>query len=157
MLKQRFLVIATLFATLLFSVACEPAGDDNFPPQGNTYGTLQFGEEQIPINFVHTDDGEDLLLVILSPLTDRSNLTTNVIFGVKNEHLGKTLDVERFYCNDDYVIVYEDPQCYYAPFRRPQSGKIKMQKSGDIVSIDVDVVLFDGTPLRYQNEVLPLK
>ena len=157
MLKQRFLVIATLFATLLFSVACEPAGDDNFPPQGSAYGTLQFGEERIPINFVHTDDGEDMLLVILSPLTDRSNLTTSVIFGVKNEHLGKILDVERFYCNDDYVIVYEDPQCYYAPFRRPQSGKIKMQKSGDIVSIDVDVVLFDGTPLRYQNEVLPLK
>ena len=98
-----------------------------------------------------------MLLVVLSPLTDPSNLTTNAIFGVRSELLGTELDVEYFYCNDDYVIVYEDPQCYYAPFRRPQSGTIKMQKSGDIVILDVAVELFDGTPLRYKSEALPLK
>lgn len=157
MLRQRFLHIATLFATLFLAVGCSPEGDDNLAPQGGKYGLLQLGEEQIPINLVQPYDEKGMLLVILSPLTDKSNLTTNAIFGVKSEHLGAELDVEQFYCNDDYIIIYEDPQCYYAPFRRPQSGKIKMQKSGDIVSVDVDVVLFDGTPLSYKNEALPLK
>ena len=157
MLKQRFLLIATLFATLFLSVGCSPDSGENGASQEDGYGVLQFGEEQIPINFVQSYNEEDGLLVILSPLTDKYNLTTNAIFGVKSEHLGKELDVERFYCNDDYVIIYEDPQCYYAPFRRPQSGKIRMQKSGDTVSVDVDGLLFDGTPRRYKNETLPLE
>jgi hypothetical protein len=155
MLKQRLLIIATLFATLLFSVGCSPEGAESVAAQDGKYAVLQFGEEQMPINFVQTYESEDLLFAILSPLTDKSNLTTNAIFGVKRELLGKELDVERYYCNDDYIIVYEDPQCYYAPFRRPQAGKIKMQKSGGIVRVDVDVILFDGTPLRYKNEALP--
>ena len=156
MLKQRLLTVAILCATLLLAVGCSPASDGAITPQGGSYGNLQFGEEQIPINSVQSYDNEDMLLVILSPLTDKSNLTTNAIFGVKRELLGKELDVERYYCNDDYIIVYEDPQCYYAPFRRPQVGKIKMQKSGGIVRVDVDVILFDGTPLRYKNEALPI-
>jgi hypothetical protein len=152
MLKQRFLLIATLFATLFLSVGCSPDSGENGASQEDGYGVLQFGEEQIPINFVQPYHNEDILLVILSPLTDPSNLTTSAIFCVKNELLGVELDVERYFCNDDYVIVYEDPQCYYAPFRRPQSGTIRMQKSGDLVSVEVDVLLFDGTPLRYQSE-----
>ena len=100
----------------------------------------------------------DMLLVVLSPLTDKSHLTTNAIIGVKSALLGKELDVEYlYYCNDDYIVVYEDPQCYYAPFRPLKSGKITMRKDYDSVSVDVDVVLFDGTPLRYKNEALPLK
>lgn len=157
MLSQRFLFIATLFATLFLAVGCSPVGDDNLAPQGGKYGALQFGEEQVPINFVQTYDANDMLLVVLSPLTDELNLTTNAILGVKSELLGKELNVEQYYCNDDFIIVYEDPQCYYAPFRRPQSGKIWMQKSGKTVSVEVDVVLFDGTQLRYRNESLPLK
>jgi hypothetical protein len=149
MLKQRFLLIATLFATLFLSVGCSPDGGESIAAQDGKYGVLQFNEEQIQINFTQTYDEDGMLLVVLSPLTDKSDLTTNAIFGVKNELLGVELDVEYFYCNDDYVIIYEDPQCYYAPFRRPQSGRIKMQKSGNSVGIDVDVVLFDGTPLRY--------
>lgn len=146
-MKKLFQIFT--IAVLLFAVGCEADNGGGEQLQNSKYGVLSFGEEQIPINFVYSDESEGMLLVILSPLTDKSNLTTNAIFGVKSELLGKELNVERFYCNDDYVIIYEDPQCYYAPFRRPQSGTIKMQKSGDIVSVDVDVVLFDGTPLRY--------
>ena len=149
--------IMALVATLLLAMGCVAGENGGEQSGGSKYGTLQFGEEQIPINFVQPYHNEDILLVILSPLTDPSNLTTSAIFCVKNELLGVELDVERYFCNDDYVIVYEDPQCYYAPFRRPQSGTIKMQKSGDIVSVDVDVILFDGTPLRYKHEALPLE
>ena len=149
--------IVAVVATLLLAVGC--VADNNGVAQSgeSRYGMLQFGEEQIPINYVATQDGEDMLLVALSPLTDVSHFTTKAIVGIKNTLLGQELDVERYYCNDDYVIIYEDPQCYYAPFRRPQSGTIKMQKSGDIVSVDVDVVLFDGTPLSYKHETLPFK
>ena len=156
MLSRKLSFIAALFATLFLLVGCSAESNEGGVDKGGKYGTIQFGEEQIPVNFVTTLDEEDMLLVVLSPLTDKSNLTTNAIFGVKRELLGKELDVERYYCNDDYIIVYEDPQCYYAPFRRPQAGKIKMQKSGGIVRVDVDVVLFDGTPLRYKNEALPI-
>ncbi len=148
--------IVALIATLLLAVGCVAGENGGEQSQGGKYGTLQLGEEQIPINFVQPYPNEDILLVILSPLTDPSNLTTNAIFCVKNELLGVELDVERYFCNDDYIVVYEDPQCYYAPFRRLQSGTIKMQKSGDTVGVDVDVVLFDGTPLRYKNEALPI-
>ena len=68
MLKQRFLLIATLFATLFLSVGCSPDSGENGASQEDGYGVLQFGEEQIPINFVQSYHNEDILLVILSPL-----------------------------------------------------------------------------------------
>ncbi len=147
--------IVALVAMLLLAVGC--VADDNGAAQsGGKYGSLQFGEEQMPINFVQTSDGGDMFLVVLSPLTDPSHLTTSAIIGVKSALLGEELDVEYLYCNDDYVVVYEDPQCYYAPFRPLKSGKITMRKGGDSVGVDVDVVLYDGTPLRYKNEALPI-
>ena len=145
-----------LVATLLLAMGCVAGENGGEQSGGSKYGTLQLGEEQIPINFVQTSDSEDMLLVVLSPLTDQSHLTTNAIIGVKSALLGKELDVEYLYSNDDYVVVYEDPQCYYAPFRPLKSGKITMRKGDDSVGVDVDVILFDGTPLRYKNEALPI-
>lgn len=148
--------IVALVAMLLLAVGCVAGENGGEQSQGGKYGSLQFGEEQMPINFVRTSDGGDMLLVVLSPLTDPSHLTTSAIIGVKSALLGEELDVEYLYCNDDYVVVYEDPQCYYAPFRPLKSGKITMRKGGDSVGVDVDVVLYDGTPLRYKNEALPI-
>ena len=146
--------IFVLIAAIFVAVGCE-ADSGVEQPQGGTYGTLHVGEEQIPINLAKVTETDAWLLVTLSPLTDASSLTTNAIIGVNTELLGMELDVERYYCNDDYIVVYEDPQCYYAPFRPLQSGKIMMRKSGDTVGLEVDVVLFDGTPLRYTNWKLP--
>lgn len=155
MLRQKLALVATLFAALFLVVGCSVEGGDDTPSSGAKYGLLQLGEEQIPVNFATTSDSEDMLLVVLSPLTDASNLTTNAIIGVKRALLGEELDVEHLYCNDDYVVVYEDPQCYYAPFRPLKSGKIVMQKGNNSVGVEVDVVLFDGTPLRYTCWNLP--
>ncbi len=141
--------IFALLAAIFVAVGCV-AEDNGVEPKGE-YGTLQVGEEQIPVNFAKVTETESWLLVTLSPLTNASNLTTNAIIGVSTELLGAELDVERYYCNDDYIVVYEDPTCYYAPFRPLQSGKILMRKSGSTIGVDVDVVLFDGTPLRYTN------
>ena len=148
--------IFVLLAAIFVAVGCV-AEDSGATPKGGVYGTLQVGDEPIPVNFVKVTETDAWLLVTLSPLTNASSLTTNAIIGVKTELLGAELNMERYYCNDDYIVVYEDPQCYYAPFRPLQSGKILMRKSGDTVSVDVDVVLCDGTPLRYKNDSLPMK
>lgn len=151
-----FHFIALAVAALL--VSCSPADSDGGADQqsASRYGTLLFGEEQIPINLAKVTDSGDWLLVVISPHTDASNLTTNAIIGLKRELLGGAVDVSRKYCNEDYILVYEDPQCYYAPFRPLQSGTITMKEVGNSVSVKVDVVLYDGMPLRYSQDELPI-
>lgn len=146
-----------LIATLLFAVGCSVDSGDMRPSGSGKYGTLQFGEEQMPINLADVSDGGDFVLAILTPLTDRSNMTTSVMVGLRADLVGSQVDVSRHYCNDDYVVIYEDPQCYYAPFRPLQSGTITITKHDGMADLDVDVVLYDGTPLRYSQRNLPLK
>lgn len=141
---------------MMFAMGCAEESVNVPQPKAPMYGYLEFGDEDIPIEFVRPSYGGDWVMVMLSPLTDSSNLTTNAIIGLRTELLDQEQDVERIYCNDDYIVVYEDPQCYYAPFRRLQSGTIFMSKDESGISVDVDVVLFDGTPLRYKNENIPL-
>lgn len=159
MLKSRVRHILLLLTAVLFAVGCDVVdggGAENLPNSGK-YGTLYFGEEQMPINIAEAGDSGDFLLVMLTPLTDKSNLTTSVMIGLKEGLIGSNVNVERHYCNDDYVVIYEDPQCYYASFRPLQRGSICIKRDDDSVSIDVDVVLYDGTPLRYSQRNVPLK
>lgn len=155
MKNMRFRIFTYLMA-LLVAVGCSTNDDGGVQPSSK-FGTLHFGEEQIPVNFVQVSDSGDVLLVVLSPKEDSSKLTTNAIIGVKKELLGVEVDVEYMYCNDDYYCVYEDPQCYYAPFRPLKSGTILMQQNGKSVRVEVDVVLYDGTPMRYSHESLPME
>ena len=141
---------------MVFAAGCAEESVNVPQPKAPMYGYLEFGDEDIPIEFVRSSYGGDWVMVMLSPLTDSSNLTTNAIIGLRAELLGEAHNVERLYCNDDYIVVYEDPQCYYAPFRPLQSGTIRMTKDETSISVMVDVVLFDGTPLRYKNENIPL-
>ena len=146
----------TLLVAMMFAMGCAEESVNVPQPKAPMYGYLEFGDEDIPIEFVRSSYGGDWVMVMLSPLTDSSNLTTNAIIGLRAELLGEAHNVERLYCNDDYIVVYEDPQCYYAPFRRLQSGTIFMSKDESGISVDVNVALFDGTPLRYKNENIPL-
>ena len=142
---------------MMFAAGCAEERVNVPEPKAPMYGYLEFGDEDIPIEFIRSSYGNDWVMVMLSPLTDSSNLTTNAIIGLRTELLDEERDVERLYCIDDYVVVYEDPQCYYASFRRLQSGTIFMSMDESGISVDVDVVLFDGTPLRYRYENLPLQ
>lgn len=142
---------------MMLSVGCSNESENTPEPKAPAYGYLEFGDEYIPVEFVRTSYADEWLMVMLSPITDSANLTTNTIIGLRSELLGKECDVERLYCIDDYIVGYEDPQCYYAPFRPLQSGKIFMSKGEAGVSVKLDVVLFDGTPLRYQYDNLPLE
>jgi hypothetical protein len=157
MLKRRFMHIIAIVAALFCVVGCATNDDGATPSQSSGYGTLYFGEESLPISFVRVTDSDDWITVLVSPLTNPLKLTTNAVFGLPKSYLGKEVDVMYKYCRDDYVVIYEDPVCYYAPFRPLQSGKMKMSLSNAGVSVEVDVVLFDGTPLRYFADNLPLQ
>ena len=155
MLKRGFIALIAIVAALFCAVGCT-TNDEN-PSPSQKYGTLHFGEESLPINFVRVTDSDDWITVLVSPLTNPHKLTTNAIFGLPKESLGKEIDVMYKYCRDDYMVVYEDPVCYYAPFRPLQSGTIKLSTTTTGVNIEVDVVLYDGTPLRYSAKNLPLQ
>lgn len=155
MLKRGFINIIAIVAALFCVVGCA-ANDDNSSLSKN-YGTLYVGEESIPMKFVRVTDNNDWLMVLVSPLTNPSHLTTNAIFGLPKVYLGTEVDVMHKYCREDYMVIYEDPVCYYASFRPLQSGTIKMSASNTGVSVEVDVILFDGTPLRYSAKNLPLR
>lgn len=151
-LQQIFII-----AAVMLTAGCSKEGENIPEPKAPMYGNMEFGDEEIPIEFIRISCDDDWVMIMLSPLTDSSNLTTNAVIGLHRELLDKEHDVERLYCIDDYIVVYEDPQCYYAPFRPLQSGKIFMSKGEAGVSVKLNVVLFDGTPLRYQYDNLPLE
>jgi hypothetical protein len=151
MLRRVFICAFALLAI----VGCSAVEEGGTATSSGRYGSLQFGEEQIPVNTVKVSDSEEWLLVLLSPLTG-SSFTTNAIVGLKKELVGSEVDVMYKYQDSDYIVVYEDPQCYYAPYRALQSGTIRLKSSGTKLSVRVDVVLFDGTPLRYSNDNLPI-
>ena len=155
MLKRGFIALIAIVAALFCAVGCTT--NDESPSPVQKYGTLHFGEESLPINFVRVTDSDDWITVLVSPLTNPHKLTTNAIFGLPKESLGKEIDVMYKFCRDDYMVVYEDPVCYYAPFRPLQSGTIKLSTTTTGVNIEVDVVLYDGTPLRYSAKNLPLQ
>ena len=139
----------------LFAAGCSepnvPVGPIEEPAP---YGYLYLGEEEIPVNtFTCVDEGQFLLK--LSPLEEILSATTYAIFGVNTKFLGEKIDVETKYHNDDYIVIYEDPARYYAPFRQLRSGTILLDRNaaGEIRA-EVDVVLFDGTRLTYSNPSL---
>ena len=153
MRQKRFFYLVALIVALFVSVGCETLGAGDVAPD---YGVLQVGNEEMPIKTVRVYD-EEMFMVMLSPLTDFSSLTTSAFVGLKSELLGQEVDVRYKFHNDDYILVYEDPQCYYAPFRSLQSGTIFMEKQGANVKVEIDVVLYDGTPFRYSFNAIPLQ
>jgi hypothetical protein len=156
MKMRRLLYIKTLLVAILLAVGCSVDSGEGTPSGGGRYGVLRFGQESMPINLAEVSESGDFVVALLSPLTDKSNMTTSVIVGLRSELVGSKAYVSRLYCNDDYVVIYEDPQCYYAPFRSLLSGTISIKMEDGRVDIDLDVELYDGTPLRYSGHRLPL-
>lgn len=151
---KRIYASMLLLATCIFAlVGCEQSESSD---EGRTplYGYYYLGEESVEVKSIMTADGDQFLLKI-SPLEDALSATTYAIIGVNTNLLGKTLDVEYRFHNDDYIFVYEDPVRYFSHLRPLQSGEITINRSdAGIVDIAVDVRLYDGTPFRYSAEGL---
>lgn len=158
MLKGKLLNMVALLAAMFVAVGCVADDDGNNQlPAEPQYGTMQFGEEQVPVNLVVAEDNGWFQMVVMSPLTDKLHLTTSAIIGVQHDLLGREINVARASHNYDYVVVYEDPLCYYAPYRPLQSGTIFMSRQDNRFRVKVDVVLYDGTPFRYENDNILLE
>lgn len=149
---KSFLLIA---AATLFMVGCSESDTPTDPvEQQAPYGYFYLGEEEIPVNtFTYVEEGH--LLLKLSPLDEILSATTYAVFGVSTDFVGQRIDVQTKYHNDDYIVIYEDPTRYYAPFRQLRSGTILLDRNeaGEIRA-EVDVVLYDGTRLCYSNPAL---
>lgn len=143
-----------LTTTLLFClVGCEidneGVGENNNGTNTPQYGYYYFGDQEIPVASCVTAEGPQFLLKI-SPLEEVLTATTYAVIGVHTELLGKEVDVELRFHNDDYIFIYEDPVCYYSHYRPLKSGTIILKRNGtESVDVEVDVLLFDGTPFRY--------
>lgn len=155
---KRLHLLTLLIAGLL--VGCEEPTPDPIepttPPQAEAlYGYYTFGQESVPVNsYTTVEDG--LFLLKISPLEDILSATTYAIIGLHSELLGKEIDVTTKHHNYDYMFVYEDPMRYFSPQRPLQSGTIMLNRnSSGMVRVNVDVVLYDGTPFRYEQMIVP--
>lgn len=147
-----------VFAALMLALAgCEQGAGEGEPSKADApYGYYYLGDEEVAVRSCTTAEGVQFLLKI-SPLEDVLSATTYAVVGVHNDLLGKELDVEYKYHNDDYLFVYEDPVSYYSHQRPLQSGKIMLRHNGaGVVDVEVDVRLYDGTPFRYSATNLKL-
>ena len=153
-------ILFILLAVVLSAAACQksvPESNENDSQTAITqapYGYFYLGEEEIPV-VTFTSVYEELFLLKISPLENIMDASTYAVIGVKPDFDGVEIDVETKFHNDDYLFVYEDPTRYYAPYRVLQSGTIFLErKSAEEISVNVDVVLYDGTPFKYENDSL---
>lgn len=146
-------VVYIVIAALALAVSCgreeDTVGDATLP-----YGSYWFAGQQVPVASVLLSEGPQLLLKV-SPLEDCLSATTYAVIGVHTALLGTKVDVEYKFHNDDYIFVYEDPERYFSHLRPLKSGHIYLNRTAaGLVEVDVDVVLYDGTPFRYSHSSL---
>lgn len=135
----------------IMTMGCEPNVEEEDRVAEAVYGYYYLGEEKIAVMSATTAEGQQFLLKI-SPLDDILSATTYAVVGVHPDLLGQKIDVEHKFHNDDYIFVYEDPASYYSHYRPLQSGEILLKRStSGVVDVEVDVVLYDGTPFRYKE------
>lgn len=135
----------------IMTMGCEPNVEEEDRVVEAVYGYYYLGEEKIAVMSATTAEGQQFLLKI-SPLDDILSATTYAVVGVHSDLLGQKIDVEHKFHNDDYIFVYEDPASYYSHYRPLQSGEILLKRStSGEVDVEVDVVLYDGTPFRYKE------
>lgn len=149
--------LMALAVVALVAVGCESVGDEVGSEGDNTqalYGYYYLGEERVAVRSFTTAESGQFLLKI-SPLDDILSATTYAVVGVNTALLGQRIDVKHKFHNDDYIFVYEDPVSYFSPYRPLQSGEILLKcSSSGVVDVEVDVVLYDGTPFRYKESGL---
>ena len=151
--KVKIYNLLLITALVLTLVGCrQETGEDNPSKADTPYGYYTIGAEEVAVASCTIAEGVQFLLKI-SPLEDVLSATTYAVVGVHTSLLGERLDVERHYHNDDYLFVYEDPVSYYSHLRPLQSGTIYLSRSASgTIGVEVDVVLYDGTPFRYAAE-----
>jgi len=157
-MKQKAFILWAAAALIVAMVGCNGNHTEEppTPEPAPSYGHYLFDNNSIGVrSYVIAEDSH--LWLKLSPLEEVVSATTYAIVGAHTEWLGRDIDVASRYHNDDYIFIYEDPVCYYAPTRPLQSGTIKLEKTPEgNLNVLVDVVLYDGTPFFYEFTSLPI-
>lgn len=158
-LRRLFLTLCTA-ACCICAAACSGKDDPQpaAPPveEPEPLGTYEFAGDSYDIFTVRCAVSDTDLYFVFSPLQPGASLTTYAAIGIGRELVGMELDVTRFYHNDDYLFIYEDPVCYYSQYRQLQSGTICVQTlQNDWYSVRADIRLADGTSFRidYTGEI----
>lgn len=151
--RFQLLILLALFCF----VGCKESSSADLPVPPVVepiYGCYTLGEEEIPVVSC-TSVSDTQFLLKLSPQKDILSATTYAVVGVHQDWLGMEMNVEYRFHNDDYLFVYEDPVRYVSSFRPLRSGSIFMDcNEAGYIKVRVDVVLYDGTPFRYENDHL---
>lgn len=144
-----------IFAPLLLLLAltgnaCDKGETHEPAPRMQPIGTYELDGTSYEILTGKYESTETTWLALFSPQEPAAaQHTTYVAIGLAKELQGMQVDVEKFYHNDDYYFVYEDPVHYYSQFRALENGTIFFKKNGpDNFTIRANVVLPDGTPFN---------
>lgn len=147
--------ISNICASLLLLTALALGACSNDPDPGpgpaervQPIGTYELDGTSYEILTGKYESTETTWFVLFSPLAPEAEQhTTYVMIGLAKELQGMQVDVRKFYHNDDYYFLYEDPVYYYSQFRALQDGTIFFKKNGsDNFTIRANVVLPDGKP-----------
>lgn len=126
------------------------------PPQiHEPVGTYIYDGEEYPVFSISYAADESSVMIKISPQEEAEKTTTYAIIGINSAYMGRKIDVEYAWNNDDYYFVYETPLKYYSHYRKLISGSIFMERSAaedDVFHIEADLILPDETDFFFEYE-----
>ena len=157
-LKARYIIMG---AALIALHACEkpetPQGQE--PPQQEEQQqpvvespicTYEYDGKEYPVYSVVWSADESQIMVKISPFKEDQPQTTYAVIGINASLLGREIDVEMAWHNDDYYFIYEDPLMYYSQYRHLQSGVIMVENADGTYKVLADIVLPDGKIFKFE-------
>lgn len=146
-----------LFAAFIAVLALASCGKEEGGLEGGTdiqpaepIGAYIFDGEEFPVWSMDYVADETGVMIRISPLSEDKKQTTYAVVGVNATLVGKELDIENAWNNDEYYFIYEDPVMYYSVYRKLQSGTMMIDRTGDVFDINVSVVLPDGKDFSFE-------
>lgn len=139
---------------LCLVVACD--NDDTAPsttPNTNDgHGAFWYDDMEFPVGEVRVSSDGFIAAMLIVDNGDNAASSTYCVVGVHPQFEGVELDVEKYYHNDDYYFVFEDPVSLYTNYHPLRSGTIYIKRTEDGgVDLSVDVELADGKMFAYSN------
>lgn len=115
-----------------------------------SYQTYMYGDKEYPVVSAYYYVDGDYMFFVFSPVESGKERTTYMDFGLYSSFEGQTVDVTKYYHNDDYYFIYEDPLHFYPQTAPLRKGTIYVNRNSgekDSFTVKIDIELADGTPL----------
>lgn len=163
-MKTLYKLFAALIAAALFFGCDKPEVPVDIPepekpapekPAPEKIGAYIYDGDEYPVYSMAYAANSVSVVVRISPQQDDQDVTSYAVIGVNAALLGKTIDVEYAWNNDNYYFIYETPLKYYSQYRKLLSGSIYVKRagaSGDEFVVKADIVLPDGKDFKFEYE-----